>query len=214
MVNERGMARKAQSTVTEHKLFDGDIPYVSTYEFHADRPRAAHLEQDIHKNRLYTALSYITYAESQHPNITVSDLGCGDGGLLQLIKQHLPHIEAWGYDFHPASRQGWRERHVEAYPLDVFGADRKRVRFGTTAVCTEVLEHLADPHDVVRWIGRNSPYIVASSPATETPELHDPCHAWAWDMYGYRALFEQAGYTVLTHERVGMFQVILGGPSD
>lgn len=196
--------------MTEHKLFEGNIPYVSTYEFHADRPRAPHLEQDVHKERLYTALSYITYVESQHPNLTVSDLGCGDGGLLQLIKSFLPGVEAWGYDFTPSTQQGWEERKITAYPLDAFGKDRARVKFGTLTVCTEVLEHIADPHDTVRWIAQNSPYIVASSPATETAESHDECHAWAWDMYGYRALLEQAGYTIITHERVGMFQVILG----
>jgi hypothetical protein len=139
---------------------------------------------------------------------TVSDLGCGDGGLLSLLQ--AAGVDCWGYDFQPSNQAGWNDRGVQGFPLDVFGADRNLVSFGMVAVCTEVLEHLADPHGVVRWIGANALFLVASSPWNETPASHDECHAWAWDHDGYRALIEQGGYRVLRHETVGQFQIILG----
>lgn len=199
--------------MTEYKLFDGEIPHVSTAEFHADRERAPHLEQSAHRPRLVAAAGFVFTSSNLHIGRTrtaptLSDLGCGDGGLLSLVQHRMG--EAWGYDFAPANVPGWAERGVKAEALDVFGADSDRVRFGHITAVTEVLEHIADPHGAVRWIGENSPFIVASSPWNETPEAHDECHAWAWDMEGYRALIEQGGYRVLAHQTVRQFQVVLG----
>jgi 2-polyprenyl-3-methyl-5-hydroxy-6-metoxy-1,4-benzoquinol methylase len=197
------------------------MPHVSTAAFHQHRERAPHLEQPVHRPRLEQALEFIAAAYVQLANegqqqITLSDLGCGDGGLLQLAHRTIAArdsldvvFSAWGYDFQPSNQAGWIERGVTAWAADVFGADRDRVALGDISVTTEVLEHVADPHRAVRWIGEHSRYLVASSPWNETPESHDECHAWAWDQDGYRALVEQGGFTVLRHETVGQFQVIL-----
>lgn len=193
----------------EYRIYpEGTVPYPSTAEFHADRERAPHLEQPIHQGRLHLAEQMIRDAVAQAGILaTVSDLGCGDGGLLSLVQGYVP---AWGYDFAPSNQAGWAERGVQAEALDVFGADRDSVRLGSIVVTTEVLEHLADPHGVVGWIAGTARYLVASSPWTETDVSHDACHTWAWDMEGYRALLEGAGFDILRHEQSGMFQVILG----
>jgi hypothetical protein len=203
--------------VTAWKLFDGDVPRMSTAEFHRDRERAPHLEQEVHRPRLYKAAELVEASAAMyrqaHPEwrdpYPVSDLGCGDGGLLSLLAVD-PWTVAWGYDFQPSNVVGWAERGVRAELLDAFGADRGRVQFGCTAVVTEVLEHVADPFEVVRWIGRRTHYIVASSPWDESPDSHDACHAWAFDQDGYRGLLEQGGFEVLRHETLGRFQVVLG----
>lgn len=195
--------------MAEWKLFDGDVPHVSTPEFHADRDRAPHLEQPAHRPRLLEAAKLVEQARSDAEAFSVSDLGCGDGGLLSLL-QETPAITCWGYDFQPSNVAGWVERDVVAEQADVFGADRDKVLFGDAAVTTEVLEHLADPHGAVRWIGEHSAWIVASSPWAERPGAHDECHAWAWDTDGYRALVEQGGFEVVRHGVVGAFQLILG----
>lgn len=210
--------------MTEYKLFDGETPYVSTREFHAHRDRAPHLEQPVHRPRLdkaleFIAAAYVWLANEGRKQITLSDLGCGDGGLLQLAHATIPPrdtmnvtFSAWGYDFQPSNQAGWRERGVTAYQRDVFGTPDPTLSapvLGDISVTTEVLEHVADPHAAVRWIGEHSRYLVASSPWNETPESHDECHCWAWDQDGYRALIEQGGYTVLRHETVGQFQIVL-----
>lgn len=194
--------------MTEHRFFEGDIAHVSTAEFHRDRERAPHLEQPGHRERLHRAASFVRVAANLvGDDATVSDLGCGDGGLLSLVQAD---VTAWGYDFAPANVPGWAERGVSASSLDVFGDERTRVSFGAITAATEVLEHLTDPHGAVRWIGTNSRFLVASSPWDEGPWGYDECHAWAWDVDGYRHLIEQGGYRVLRHERVGRFQVVLG----
>jgi 2-polyprenyl-3-methyl-5-hydroxy-6-metoxy-1,4-benzoquinol methylase len=209
--------------VTEYRFFpEGETPHVSTPEFHQHRERAPHLEQPVHQPRLHKAFEFVIQTlQEQVPRIernvtslsdrdaTLSDLGCGDGGLLQLLRG-VVRLRAWGYDFQPSNKAGWKERGVTAEQADAFGEDQPLITLGDISVTTEVLEHLADPHDAVRWIGQHSRYLVASSPWNETPESHDECHAWAWDQDGYRALIEQGGFTVVRHETVGQFQVILG----
>lgn len=186
--------------MAEYRFFEGSVPYVSTAKFHADRERAPHLEQQMHRGRLSRVAHLI---RTLRPN-SVVDLGCGDGGLLSLIKD----IDSWGYDFQPSNVDGWTERGVLAVTRDVFqlGAE---VRWGEVAVMTEVLEHIADPHGVVGWVARNSKFIVASSPHSETPERHAEEHAWGWDMPGYLAFFEPH-FTVTHHEPLGWCQILVG----
>lgn len=133
------------------------------------------------------------------------DLGCGDGGLLSLLTRDL---DAWGYDFSPVNQQGWAERWVTAEVRDVFN-DRDVPRWAELAVCTEVLEHLTDPHGTIEWVARNTRWIVASSPHSETDRNHGDCHAWAWDYDGYRELIEPH-FEILTHETVHWSQLITG----
>lgn len=195
--------------MAEYRLFQGEAPYVSTAEFHADRERAPHLEQEFHQPRLQLAAEFIKQAAGAYEGASVSDLGCGDGGLLSLVQDDPSVTVAWGYDFCPANSAGWSERGVKAYALDVFGADRGRVRIGDIVVLTEVLEHLADPHGVLRWARQTGRYLVCSSPWNESTVLHSPEHAWAWDMTGYAQMIRDAGWTVLRHEQAGLFQVVL-----
>lgn len=199
--------------MTAWKLFEGDTAPVSTAAFHEHRERAPHLEQPWQRPRMDKAAEFVRLAAkhcdaSDHLEAaTVSDLGCGDGGLLSLITKD--EIPAWGYDFQPSNVAGWIERGVAAVLMDVFGHDSDRVRFGAITVCTEVLEHLTNPYDAVKWIGQNTRFLVASSPWIENDVNHDECHAWAFDPAGYAELIRQGGFNILAHEQVGAFQVIL-----
>lgn len=192
------------------KLFDGPVAWVSTAEFHRDRRAAAHLEDPGHRGRMDRAADFIAEAARNHRQpATVSDLGCGDGGLLSLVQQGPDIEEAWGYDFCPAYLARWVERGVTARQADVFGADRDLINIGDIAATTEVLEHLTDPHGAAAWIGTQAEWLVASSPWDETDQHHDECHAWAWDHDGYRELIEGAGWSILRHDTVHRFQVVL-----
>lgn len=202
--------------MTEHRLFTGAVPHVSTPEFHRDRERAPHLEQPWHQPRLHAAAGFVLDLAVRHRErspgadpLTVSDLGCGDGGLLSLLAGSPDLGRCWGYDFAPANRAGWTERGVEAYARDVFGQDWDDVEFGDVVVMTEVLEHLADPHRVLRLLReRGAERLVCSSPWNEHPGNHSPEHAWAWDKAGYRALLDTNGWDVVAAREVGLFYVL------
>lgn len=197
--------------MAEWKLFDGDTPYVSTAEFHEHRERAPHLEQGHHQARLYTAAQFVRDAvDADGGTVSVSDLGCGDGGLLSIV-QDIPGVSrAWGYDFAPANQAGWEERGVDGRLADVFGVDRKRIELGRLTIMTEVLEHLANPHGILNWVALHSNFLVCSSPYDESAADHDECHAWAWDVDGYRDLVQENGWRILQHQPLDYkFQVIL-----
>jgi trans-aconitate methyltransferase len=133
------------------------------------------------------------------------DLGCGDGGMLQLL--HAADLSAVGYDFQPTNIAGWRERGVYALHLD-FVKRWDDVVTADVYIITEVLEHLTDPHGMVAKIRARGAKIVCSSPYTETYESHDACHAWAWDQAGYAKMITDAGFTVIEHQTVNQFQVL------
>lgn len=198
----------------EWKLFNGDVPHVSTFEFHEHRERAPHLEQLVHRARLEMTYSLVQAAHvarppTQHPRPTrVVDLGCGDGGLLSLLKGDF---SCYGYDFQPSNAMGWVERGVNAEQLD-FVANWDIVIDADIYVITECLEHLAHPHEMVQRIHDRGAQIVASSPFTEWSGSHDECHAWAWDEQGYAKMLRDAGFTIKEHMTTGMFQIIWGKP--
>jgi trans-aconitate methyltransferase len=130
-------------------------------------------------------------------DLDITDLGAGDGSLLARLTG-LFRGKCWGYDLGDANRaraakMGRDVRHGDI----VDGLDT--LELGDLVVCTEVVEHLLDPH---AWLARLADVIgwrtlVLSSPSTETGDWHYEAHAWAWDPDGYRALAEGAGLEVL-----------------
>lgn len=188
----------------EWKLFtDNEIPKYTTASWYASRERAPHLEQYGHRDRLLVTSCRVYDLFRAHNFANVVDLGCGDGGLLSLL-----NVPAWGYDLSPeAVRAAVDERDVDARLANVVD---DQIDWADIAVATEMLEHLVDPHAYVRKIAANAQSIIASSPVFETDQNHYEFHTWAWDAVGYRALIEQAGFTVSVHDIVGNAQIITG----
>lgn len=191
----------------ELRFFEaGTIPEYSTQQWHAPRDRAPHLEQEAHRGRLFMARDLVLQAAADIPFCTVTDFGCGDGGLLSLLAEK--GLYCHGYDFTPANVAGASERGVHVELRDF--TDGEPLAWGDVAVVTEVLEHMADPHGFLRLAYDNRvTAVVASSPADETDHNHVEYHVWAWDMAGYAEMVTAAGFRVVRHERVNQFQVLL-----
>ncbi len=186
----------------EWRLFDrGTVPEWTTPEWYAGIERAPHLDQPLHRGRLELAARL---ASSTPAATSLVDLGAGDGGLLSLVADDF--LVSWGYDLQPLNVEGARERGVDVRRADVL---KDPIDWAETAVCTEMLEHLVDPHAFVAEIRNHSIYLVCSSPFTETPEFHYGHHAWAWDQEGYAKMITEAGWQIVRHETVDMFQVVL-----
>lgn len=193
----------------EWRLFaEGAVPEWTTAAWYEHRPRARHLEEG-HRGRLQHCAECVRWCVKEGGARSVVDLGCGDGGLLSLLpdRTELPPESLWGYDISPAAVSGAVEdRGVQAELLD-FVADEPR--WADVVILTETLEHLVDPHAMLRRVRQHARFVVASSPQHETADSHYGFHTWAWDLEGYRAMFEGAGWRVRSQGPVDWFQVLL-----
>jgi predicted TPR repeat methyltransferase len=187
----------------EWKLFNGSSEYASK-EWYLDREAAAHLEQDTHRERLLVARDLVKKAIGLGAR-NVVDLGCGDGGLLSLLKEEA--IESWGYDLSPSNIEYARAvRKVDARYTDFSNDDD--IKYADVIVMTETLEHLEDPHSIIAKLPCK--YLIASSPYNENDVSHYEFHLWAWDDEGYRSLLENNGFSVIEQHFVsGWSQIIL-----
>jgi SAM-dependent methyltransferase len=190
--------------MSEWRLFDPAAPPPwTTAGWYADRPRAWHAEQLGHRERLQATAVQIAQLCADTPLKTISDLGAGDGGLLQkLIPLQLAGVRAWGYDLQPSNIAGAAQRGVPVHRKDILDLDS--IELGRLVALAEVLEHLVDPHGYLqRLAGRANAdrawVVVASSPMLETAERHYEHHLWAWDPDGYAAMFRGSGWDVTVH---------------
>lgn len=190
--------------MSEHRLHHpDDVPECTTPQWYATRAHAPHLEQPAHRDRILAAAAATIEAAQSFGLTTVVDLGAGDGGLLSLLGKDL---RAWGYDLQPSNVEASKMRDVDVRLADITTA---LIEWGQVVVATELLEHLRDPHWLVREAARHGRALICSSPWNETPEQHYEHHVWAWDPDGFRAMVTAAGWRIVRHEPIGTTQLIL-----
>jgi hypothetical protein len=192
--------------VTEVRLFpEGTVPEYTTAEWYEGRERAPHLEQEEHQPRLAQTAVMVAQVVHLAGLDTVTDLGAGDGGLLSMLTE-IPNIECWGYDLSPQAVAGGLDRGVDVRFGDVL--TDPQLELGQLVVATEFLEHLVDPHGLLRDLSdRGVTWLVASSPWVETRTEPYEFHTWAWDVSGYAAMLEGNGWQPIAYQMVGPFQV-------
>lgn len=176
-------------------------------EWFLDCPNEPHIDTPFHHGRLMMASQAATIAIMSDSKVkTVADFGAGDGGLLETLKG-FTEVDMWGYDLsRPSIDYAFHHRGINIERRDVINTEPE---WPDLAIVTEFLEHLVDPFTFVRRAAEHCGWIVASSPFTETLEHHYPLHCWAFDLAGYRALLEDAGFEVVSLNTVDMFQVVL-----
>jgi len=188
-----------------YKTFDK--PHSHDAEWYMSRESADHINQSNHRPRLLKALNMLIELVGENKDYTICDFGCGNGGLIRTIEQHLKN-KIWGYDLCPANVND----SILKGSKNIFYKDfiiQNDLDYPDIAICTEVLEHLVDPDTFLKkLLNNNVKYIIASSPDYETPTHYEPYHLWVFNGNSYREMFESIGFHVLKHERIG-FQFIL-----
>lgn len=188
----------------EDRFFEeGTVPEWTTPEWYAEREAAPHLEQGVHRPRLEMAAEFAKRVGWSWGYKSCVDLGAGDGGLLQLLKQGTA-FKAWGYDLQESNVLAAKMRGVDVRYGNVLS---DAIEWGEVAISTEMIEHLVDPHGYVKMVRRNAKALIASSPWTDTIDSHIQFHAWGWDMEGYARMLKEAGWDVIDHRQTGIFQV-------
>lgn len=190
----------------EYKLFDQ--PHSHDKAFYENREVADHINQPNHRPRLLNTIDEIRQILSSDD--TVCDFGCGNGGLIRELQTIVPeNVKIWGYDLQPSNVRDAHKKGTNVVQYKDFV--NEEVSYPTLAICTEVIEHLVDPHAFIRKLAEKGvKKVVASSPAYETPDFHAPFHLWIWTEDSYKKMFEDAGWVVDRHyETPERFQFIV-----
>lgn len=203
--------------MTEYRLFDPESPpeWLDP-EWWRDHPHCDHLGSPTgaHRQRLVEAAKAAVAAtaliDCGGGHDMVTDLGAGDGALLSLLPPHI-RTESWGYEIiREDVGYACGVRNVEVHRRNVReGLEKGSLILAPIVVLTEVLEHMADPHGFLELLHARDEveYVVASSPWGETPDKNEPNHAWAWDVPGYREMFNAAGFEEIEFRRVEWSQL-------
>lgn len=186
----------------ETRLFEeGTIPEFTTPGWYQNRESAPHLEQEGHNDRLLLAADFVRDACNEGA-LRIVDLGAGDGGLLSILQP--PCI---GYDLQQSNVDAAKLRGVDVRLQDIV-AELPPMRDRDVLICTELLEHLVDPHSFVgRLYDSGASWLVASSPYTETMNSHYEYHCWCWDLAGYQQMIENQGWRMVKQDTAWICQV-------
>ena len=202
--------------MTERRLFPaGTVPEYATAEWYVDRDAVAHVDEALHRPRLERAAALAAELSAD----TIVDIGAGDGGFLELVGLPAGVTGAYGFDLCPANVAAAARRGVTvtlADAVELIELELVIPASRAVVIATETIEHLLDPHSVLRALAETPGVVglVASSPWTETEGSAYPFHLWAWDEAGYVELLEAAGWRVTAQHREGMFTVVAAMKAD
>lgn len=152
-----------------------------------------HTKWDEHKERVqWTAQRLNHFITLQRPNIyDVVDLSCGDGALLNMLDLGADGRKTYG-DL------------VWTPTLDVIGPIEESVKSmsGDMLICSETLEHLDDPDQVLRDACTNFEWIVITTPLGEDDQEKNYEHYWGWDILGVAAMLQSTGWSARVLETI------------
>jgi hypothetical protein len=197
----------------EHRLFDPtDPPAWLDSTWWRDTPNCNHWDHSagVHRARIEAVANLACDLFDEGKVSSAVDMGAGDGAVLEQIKKRRPGTAAWGYEIiRDSVRYAKDVRHVEVHLRDVVRLPVPADHWGDLVICTEMLEHLADPHAWAKTMAKTADWLVASSPWQETPDHHESNHAWCWDREGYEAMLTGAGWDVQLTYLVEWSQVVV-----
>lgn len=133
---------------------------------------------------------------------TAADLSCGDGAILRALAPGLD--EVWLGDLNPAppgrfwSQEGCAVRRLPAEPLPDSLA--RLPRPVDLYVCSETLEHLADPDWLLARLTAYTRYLFVSTPIAEPAGSGNTEHYWSWDVGDVERMLTDTGWTTLEHQ--------------
>lgn len=172
--------------------------------FYKDRPVSDHIHEEGHRERLLRTLADVGFClDVDKDSKNISDLGCGNGGLLKELKKRFPEHAAFGYDLSPKAVEFGRD-HYEVNIMQCDFVNCGETEVGDVVVLSEVLEHLVDPVALLKKLRGKSRWLVVSCPSQENEFQHYEFHLWAWDMNSFRHMFEKLGYMVIFHYNTPM----------
>jgi 2-polyprenyl-3-methyl-5-hydroxy-6-metoxy-1,4-benzoquinol methylase len=137
-----------------------------------------------HIERVAVTAGLVAGAVNRFRLTSVADLSCGDGAIVQLARRTALTGRAVLGDL--VKRPGLdiagpiEETILQLMPVDLY-------------VCSETLEHVEDPDELLRRVRDKARFLVLSTPDGETGS-DNPEHYWGWDRDDVRAMLQAAGW--------------------
>lgn len=125
------------------------------------------------------AIELASYVEAK----TGADLSCGNGSILSAVPldEYILGDYAPGYEF-----SGPLEKNLNKIPdVDIY-------------VCSETLEHLTSPRDVLFALRKKARSLVLTTPIGKWDDPF-PEHYWAWDRKGVESMLTEAQWLIVTY---------------
>lgn len=142
-----------------------------------------------HHLRVAATIDVARWMAEAHPVAKAADLSCGNGAILSgLAVPNLPELH-YG-DFAPGHQYtGPIEETIEQIPdVDMF-------------ICSETLEHLDDPDQVLAAIRSKSKALILSTPIDAWDD-DNPEHYWAWGRGDVEQMLAAAGWNPVVYTAV------------
>lgn len=131
---------------------------------------------------------------------SILDLGCGDGGLINLLADNFPDRKYRGIDINPDNIKFAQSRILKLF--EVHPSVDIEVRTGNlitesgfsadVVILGDVLEHLHDPDSVLKKV--HAKYVAISTPWNEPTKPNEVEHIWSWDRIGLENMVKAARY--------------------
>ncbi|MCG5531213.1 class I SAM-dependent methyltransferase [Halorhodospira halochloris] len=86
---------------------------------------------------------------------SVLDYGCGTGVLIELVKAKYPHLEINGSEVSNANIAACLEKGISCQKIDALPSKDKDDDAYDLVICSEVIEHVQSPIEVLEDIARN-----------------------------------------------------------
>lgn len=136
-----------------------------------NRPYRSLERGDDHVERVAVTAGLAAGLIRRHRLTSLADLSCGAGEIPRTVAALCPNLRLWLGDY------------TAADGLDVVGPIEDTLTSFHQVdlfVCSETLEHLDNPHQVLRGIRQRARWLVLTTPlaAWGDPNLE---HYWAWD---------------------------------
>ena len=147
----------------------------------------SHEEAYDHVARVETSIGLIKTLSNIN---SVADLSAGDAAIINALDIPNKYIGDYvsKYEF-----SGPIEKSILEIPeVDLF-------------ICSETLEHLDNPDDVLLRIRKKTKYLLLSTPNGETND-NNPEHYWGWDTKAIHAMLQVAGFTPVALNRLSFFE--------
>lgn len=145
-----------------------------------------HTQWEDHRLRVDMTIDLARWMMVRYNCTSIADLSAGNATIVNCLVPTLPNVTKYLGDFAPGYEYtGPIEKTIHQIPnVDMF-------------ICSETIEHLDDPDEVLYQIGQKADTLIVSTPINETIDEGNIEHYWSWSTVNVVDMLENTGWDVV-----------------